>query len=108
MENSGTATHFGPADAGPDAQAIRLSGFVAGTLVHAKDGILPIEQIKVGDWVLSRPPDRGENACKRVLRTFTGPNPDTACPRNQGTRSVIFRIHATDGAITSSRSPPSA
>ena len=29
--------------------------FVAGTLVHTKEGPKPIEQIKVGDWVLSRP-----------------------------------------------------
>ena len=29
--------------------------FVAGTLVHTKEGLKPIEQIKVGDWVLSRP-----------------------------------------------------
>ena len=29
--------------------------FVAGTLVHTKDGLKPIEQIKIGDWVLSRP-----------------------------------------------------
>ena len=27
--------------------------FVAGTLVHTKDGLVQIEQIKVGDWVLS-------------------------------------------------------
>lgn len=30
------------------------SGFVAGTLVHTRDGLIPIEQIKAGDWVLSR------------------------------------------------------
>lgn len=47
--------------------------FVAGTLVHTKDGLKPIDQIKVGDWVLSRPenPEEGtETACKRVTQTF--------------------------------------
>jgi hypothetical protein len=31
------------------------SGFVAGTLVHIKGGWKPIEEIRVGDWVLSYP-----------------------------------------------------
>ena len=47
--------------------------FVAGTLVHTKDGLKPIEQVKVGDWVLSRPenPEEGtETAYKRVAQTF--------------------------------------
>jgi hypothetical protein len=47
--------------------------FVAGTLVHTKDGLKPIEQIKVGDWVLSRPenPEQGtEMGYKRVTKTF--------------------------------------
>lgn len=49
------------------------SGFTAGTLVHTKDGLVPIEKIKVGDLVLSRPenPEDGvELAFKRVLKTF--------------------------------------
>lgn len=47
--------------------------FVAGTLVHTKEGLKPIEQIKVGDWVLSRPenPEQGtETSYKRVTKTF--------------------------------------
>lgn len=44
--------------------------FVAGTLVHTKDGLKPIEQIKVGDYVLSQPEMKGERAYKRVTRTF--------------------------------------
>ena len=31
---------------------------------------MPIEQIKVGDWVLSKPENGGEQAYKRVLQTF--------------------------------------
>jgi hypothetical protein len=45
--------------------------FAAGTLVHTKDGLKPIEQIQVGDWVLSQPEDKGEQAYKRVVRTFS-------------------------------------
>ena len=33
--------------------------FVAGTLVHTKEGLVPIEQLKIGDWVLSKP-ENGE------------------------------------------------
>ncbi len=46
--------------------------FAAGTLVHTKEGLKPIEQIQVGDWVLSKPEDgEGEQAYKRVAKTFS-------------------------------------
>ncbi len=44
--------------------------FAAGTLVHTKEGLKPIEQIKVGDWVLSKPENGGKQAYKRVLKTI--------------------------------------
>ncbi|GHU11877.1 hypothetical protein FACS1894185_5820 [Betaproteobacteria bacterium] len=41
--------------------------FIGGTLVHTKEGLKPIEEIKVGDYVLSKPEDgKGEQAYKRV------------------------------------------
>ena len=43
---------------------------VGGTLVHTKDGLRPIEQIRVGDLVLQADHPHGETAYKRVLRTF--------------------------------------
>lgn len=46
------------------------SGFATGTLVHTKEGLKPIEQIQVGDWVLSKPENGGEQAYKRVVKTF--------------------------------------
>lgn len=46
-------------------------GFAAGTLVHTKEGILPIECIKVGDWVLSQPEAKRENIYKRVAGIST-------------------------------------
>ena len=48
--------------------------FAGGTLVHTKEGLLPIEQIKVGDWVLSKHDSgTGKRAYKRVLRTIARP-----------------------------------
>lgn len=50
---------------------IKFSCFVAGTLVHVQEGLLPIEQIKVGDYVLSKPESGiGEPSYQRVTRTF--------------------------------------
>ncbi len=48
------------------------TGFVAGTLIHTDQGLVPIEQINVGDLVLSKP-DSGDVAYKRVLKTFKSP-----------------------------------
>lgn len=46
-------------------------GFVAGTLVHTDKGLVPIEQIKVGDLVLSKHESgEGETAYKRVVSRF--------------------------------------
>lgn len=53
------------------AQQFFQSGcFVAGTLVHTKEGLIPIEKINVGNWVLSQPEEGGEKAYKRVAKTF--------------------------------------
>ena len=49
--------------------------FAAGTLVHTKEGLKPIEQIQVGDYVLSKHDSgTGEQAYKRVLQTFYHPS----------------------------------
>lgn len=54
------------------AQAELSNGcFVAGTLVHTQDGLKPIEQIQVGDYVLSKPESGdGELSYQRVTRTY--------------------------------------
>ena len=45
--------------------------FAKGALVHTKEGLVPIEKLRVGDWVLSKPEDgTGELAYKRVTHTF--------------------------------------
>jgi len=47
------------------------SGFVAGTLVHTNKGLVRIEQLKVGDMVLSKHESgQVEKAYKRVISTF--------------------------------------
>lgn len=51
------------------------TGFVSGTLIHTDKGLVPIQELKGGDMVLSRDehnPD-GELAYKRVLNTFVSP-----------------------------------
>lgn len=50
-----------------------MVGFVAGTLVHTERGLVPIQEIKVGDRVLSRPECGGKDVVteyKRVTRAF--------------------------------------
>ncbi len=44
--------------------------FVGGTLVHTKDGPVPIEKIRVGDCVLSQPGMKGELVYRKVVDTF--------------------------------------
>ena len=57
----------------PKNMRCKLTGdgcFMAGTLVHTQEGLVPIEEIKVGDWVLSQSEEKGEQAYKRVVRTM--------------------------------------
>ncbi|MBL8484886.1 MAG: hypothetical protein JNJ60_22005 [Rhodocyclaceae bacterium] len=45
------------------------------TLVHTREGLRPIEQIKIGDYVLSSPEDGSGGAeYKRVVKTFVHTN----------------------------------
>ncbi|AOY43173.1 MULTISPECIES: Hint domain-containing protein [Psychrobacter] len=55
-------------------------GFVAGTLVHTDKGLVPIQDIKVGDLILSKPVSSksedgsGDIEYKPVLSTFKSPS----------------------------------
>lgn len=49
---------------------ISVQCFIAGTPIWTDRGPVPIEQIKVGDLVLSKCEHTGEQAYKRVTRTF--------------------------------------
>ena len=44
--------------------------FVAGTLVKAAEGDVPIENIQVGDYVYAHNPETGETELKPVVQTF--------------------------------------
>jgi hypothetical protein len=44
--------------------------FVAGTQVHTKEGLVSIEKLCTGDWVLSQPEVKGELAYRQVVKTF--------------------------------------
>jgi hypothetical protein len=57
-----------------DANIVQPPGsacFVAGTLVHTKEGLVPIEKLCVGDWVLSQPEMKGELAYRQVVNTLS-------------------------------------
>lgn len=52
-----------------------MGGFAAGTLVNTDKGLVPIEQIKVGNVVLSKSDDgHGEQVYKPVVRTIQTEN----------------------------------
>ncbi|MDR3157661.1 MAG: matrixin family metalloprotease, partial [Zoogloeaceae bacterium] len=49
--------------------------FIKGTMVHTREGLKPIEEIKVGDYVLSSPENKpGIREYKRVVNTFVHKN----------------------------------
>jgi hypothetical protein len=51
-------------------------GFCAGTLIHTDQGLVPIQDIKVGDLVLSKPEsDEGEICYQPVVSTFQHDEP---------------------------------
>ena len=41
--------------------------FIAGTLILTRDGLVPIEEIKAGDWILSKSDETGEIAFKQAF-----------------------------------------
>jgi len=55
-------------------RAGKVCCFVAGTLVHTAGGLRPIEEIKVGDLVLSKSDASGEIDYKPVAQTFVRDN----------------------------------
>ncbi|GHT89847.1 hypothetical protein AGMMS49545_01330 [Betaproteobacteria bacterium] len=67
--------------------------FIKGTRVHTKEGLRPIEEIKVGDWVLSSPEDgSGKPEYKRVVKTIVHNNKTirgVACYNSDGERELV-------------------
>ena len=56
------------------------SGFVAGTLVHTDKGLVPIQNLKVSDYVLSRSINETETQFKKILRVL------------DSSKTVIYRL----------------
>lgn len=53
------------------AQTRHPGCFVAGTLVYTQEGLWPIEQIQIGDYVLSKPENSpGDPSYQRVIKVF--------------------------------------
>jgi RHS repeat-associated protein len=55
--------------------------FLAGTLVITKDGPKKIQDVRVGDEVLSRDERTGEQGYKKVVRVFRGHTSEVVCLR---------------------------
>ncbi len=55
----------------PDAKTDSKCCFVAGTLVQAKNGLISIEEIQLGDLVLAKDSESGDVAYKPVSTLFT-------------------------------------
>lgn len=51
-------------------QAFNKGCFMAGTLVTTKEGLEPIEEVKIGEYVLSRNEESGETSYKKVTDTL--------------------------------------
>ena len=43
---------------------------MAGTLVTTKEGLKPIEEVKIGEYVMSRNEESGETSYKKVTDTL--------------------------------------
>ncbi|MCE1182175.1 MAG: HINT domain-containing protein, partial [Rhodocyclales bacterium] len=75
------------------------AGFAAGTLVHTQSGLVPIERIQVGDFVLSKHESgEGEREYKRVTRTFAHENRPVITISHGGRQTggaVLFRYLLT-------------
>jgi len=78
-----------------DRPHIRRTGscFARGTKVWALDGPKPIEQVQIGDRVLSQSPWSGELTFKPVLDTTIGHNEFRALVTAEGDRIVATPVH---------------
>ncbi|MDR3056055.1 MAG: HINT domain-containing protein [Zoogloeaceae bacterium] len=79
------------------------AGFIEGTLVHAREGLKPVEEIRVGDYVLSKPEDgKGEQAYKRVVRTMQFEDKEVWCvdiiPKSEIEQAEREGRHINDNA----------
>ncbi|BDA78464.1 hypothetical protein LPTSP3_g13940 [Leptospira kobayashii] len=71
----------------PDGTVHPRTCFTAGTLIHTKDGLKAIEEIKISDVVLSKSDETGEVSYRNVLNTFVRQT------------DAIYKLSFNDGTI---------
>ena len=71
----------------PDGTVHPRTCFTAGTLIHTKDGLKAIEEIKVGDTVLSKSDKIGEVSYRKVVTTFIRQT------------NAIYKVYLGDGTL---------
>jgi Pretoxin HINT domain len=75
---------------GPDGKC-----FVAGTPVHTENGWVPIEELGVGDLVLSRDDETGEEAYRPIAAVMITPNKPVLALSLEDSMGAIETIEAT-------------
>lgn len=69
------------------------TGFVAGTLIHTDKGLVPIQELKVGDRVLSKPEDgNGDIEYKPVVKTFVHEDKEMWIVRLEKNNTSPYRL----------------
>jgi hypothetical protein len=92
MESTATAGNQVSAEAALVEAAVC---FVAGTSVATPDGAVAIEDLDVGDLVLSRDPDTGKQDYKQVLRRFVTPDRSVLSIHLRNAQAVDSTIEVT-------------
>jgi hypothetical protein len=69
--------------------------FVAGTPVHTASGWVPIEELQVGDLVLSRDEDTGEEALRPIAAVFITPDSPVLALELEDSMGALETIEAT-------------
>ena len=73
------------------------TGFVAGTLVHMDKGLVPIQDIKVGDLILTRPEGGiGDIEYKPVVKTFVHEDKEMWIVRLERNHTSPYRLKPGD------------
>ena len=91
-----------------NALSSSMGCFMKGTLVKRPEGWTPIDELKVGDWVMSRPENGiGEAVPKRVVNTFSYEDKEVVMlnfsqfpERNGGEREPWSLLRTTRSACT--------
>jgi RHS repeat-associated protein len=69
--------------------------FAAGTPVLTREGEVPIEAVRVGDWVRARDDETGETAWRQVTQTFVTPGREVLVLTLRDATGFEERLHVT-------------